>query len=313
MKISVITSSLARKELVLRLLKNLANQIRLPDEIVLVEAGGVQWSKYDFPLILRDRIAVIYALGESVAASKNRGRLSSKGDVLIFLDDDVIISDHYISDAIDYLDANNDVMGVGGIYTDSNIANRSKFTVMLGRIFGVYADGTMNRILSGGWADYVRLPYSKQITPAEWLFGCNYAIRSKSFVDLRVCYPVQMAAWSFLEDVFLGSRLTSAYGICLRVLPSLTVVHDPIISSGCLTKATLRMRILYRYIFWRDYVSDIRRKSKFFFVIGLFANLLLMLKQEKRLWVISQSAYTYHFLYRNKKMNWDSANEFIFA
>lgn len=311
MKTSVITSSISRRESMLRLLDNLASQTFLPDEIILIEAGSVQWCREDAPSILRDRFIVLYAPGEALAASRDRGRRAARSDVLFFLDDDIIMPVTYIEDAVSYLEAHDGVMGVGGSYVDAMMRGRSGVSILIGRLFGIYADGSCNRILKSGWADYVRAPFSSEVTHAQWLFGCNAAIRVKAMDDAKIELVTEMVAWSFLEDVFLGAHLTKAYGDCLRVLPSLEVIHAPPSSGGRISKSTLRMRILYRYILWRDHLSGLCPRSLSHFMLGMFANLLLMLKQERALWVVAESMKTYAFMINAPRVNWRQANEFI--
>jgi glucosyl-dolichyl phosphate glucuronosyltransferase len=312
-KTSVIVSTVNRRDLVLRLLENLAAQTQLPDEIILIEAGGAAWLSEDAPPVLRGRFLIFYAPQESLAASRERGRKLAHGDILIFLDDDVIVPLTYVGEAVNYLTANDRIMGVGGAYTDSTTKNRSSATVLIGRILGIYADGSCNKILRSGWADYVRWPFSTEISSAQWLFGCNSVIRAKAFDNPGIRYPIEMLAWSFLEDVFIGASLTQSFGECLYILPSLSIIHAPTESAGRMSKATLRMRILYRWIFWRDCVPNFFKPSLCAFSLGLVANLLLMFKQEQRLWVVWDNFKTWVFIVRNPRMNWEIANEFILS
>lgn len=313
MKISVITSSISRRGCMLRLLRNLAEQTLLPDEIILTEVGTSHWSEDDAPLILRERFKVFYGPNESTTVTRDRGRKAASGDLLFFFDDDVVIPTTYIADAVAYLIANEDVIGIGGGYVDDTTRNRSTISIAIGRLFGIYANGSCNRILKSGWADYVRPPFAREITHAQWLFGCNYVIRANAFKNPKIKHETQMATWSFLDDVLLGSNLTKVFGDCLRILPSLEVVHAPVSSSGKISRATLRMRILYRWILWRDHLVGVCQRSSSAFFWGMVANLLLMLKQERKFWVFVESLKTYCHIIKTPQMDWKKANEFIFS
>ena len=313
MKTTVITSSVNRKTKLQRLLTNLTTQTLLPDEIIIVEAGNSIWTKEDLPAALENKITIFHAPGESLSASRDRGRKAALGDVLIYLDDDVIAPPTYIEHALRHLAKHSEVMAVGGVYDDESTLTRRSWSTAIGRLLGIYGDGTKNRILSTGWADYVRGNHADKTTDAEWLFGCNWVIRANAFEHPDVNIEVKLAAWSFLEDVILGYRLTNAYGPCMRVLPELRVIHDSSISAGNVSTATLRMRILYRYIFWRDNLSNGNPIRTAGFWLGMFANLLLILKQEPRYWVISEHVKTYKFNLQHRGMSLETANEYIFS
>ena len=313
MKTTVITSSVNRCVTLKNLFQSLSEQTTLPDEIILIEAGDALHQKEAFPENLQHKLQIYYAPKESLAASRERGRKSATGDILLFLDDDIILPKHYIESALNHLSNNPKVMAVGGLYCDDSTVNRRKWSIAIGRVLGIYSGGSSNRILMSGWTDYVRNKYANTITIAEWLFGCNWVIRAKTFDHNDVRIESQLAAWSFLEDVILGFHITKAYGKCMHLLPDLGVIHAPNNSSGRITATTLRMRILYRYIFWRECLKDGSIKSNARFYLGMLANLLLMLKQEKNFWVVAESIKTYSFLRNHPKINWELANEFIFS
>ncbi|MBW7567703.1 glycosyltransferase family 2 protein [Chromobacterium subtsugae] len=313
MRLSVIISTLSRKETLVRLLENISRQTRLPEEIVIVEAGSGNLGPSDIPVSIRELIVTIYPYQASLAYSRESGRKTATGDVIVFFDDDIIIPNTYIEDVASYMLENQDIMGVGGTYTDENVTKRVDKSLWVGRLLGIYADGHSNRILKSGWADYVRSGYLNDITPAQWLFGCNGAYRADAFKVPSVSIQKDMATWSFLEDAVLGAMLTRNYGMCLRILPTLAVRHAPPASFGSINKSTLRMRILYRYIFWRDFLDGVCTPSLPAFLVGMVANLLLMLKQERALWVAHECFQSLIFIYRNPKISWQHANDFIFG
>ncbi len=312
MKTSVIISTNNRRRGVLRLLENLTVQSVIPDQVVLIEAGNLDWNAVKVPPLLQKRFYPIWAHKCSLTEARAMGSNMAKGRVLFFFDDDIILPPTYIEDASNYLVENAEVIAVGGRYSDLGTDKKRKINILMGRLLGIHANGDRNRLLVSGWADGVREEFTKVITDAEWLFGCNFVVRAKAFA--KVQFETNMLAWSFLEDIFFGIRLKAAFGDCMRVLPSLQVIHDPLTSSGIINKFTLRMRILYRFILWRKHILPNNTKLVIMnFILGMIANLLLMVKQEKRFWVISESFYTMFFIIRYPHMSWKEANEFISA
>jgi GT2 family glycosyltransferase len=312
-RVSVIISSLDRPDRLARLLDNISRQSTLPDEVIVIEAGVRPLDEAIVPPRLCGRLVAFHAPHESLAASRDRGRRVAQGATLIFFDDDLIVPDRYIEFALRHLDENTKVMAVGGIYSDPLTLRNRPWSIAIGRVLGIFGNGSRNRIIVSGWADYVRGEHAERMTEAEWLFGCNWAIRASTFNHQDVRIESRLAAWSFLEDVILGSRITQAYGLCMRLLPELSVIHDAGNSTGRISVVTLRMRILYRYIFWREALNDGSATRAVRFWLGMLANLLLMYKQERKLWVLKECLSIYMRIYRQAPISWDEANELIFS
>lgn len=311
MKTSVIIPTINRKETVLRLLACISAQTNLPAEIIIVEQGEIPWTASDLPTALQPTFRLIRLAPKSSALARATGQKAASGEILFFFDDDIILPNNYIEEALHYLTANPTIMAIGGVYIDKTIQSRKPGSFVIGRLFGIYADGRCNQLLASGWADYVRGKYTEEISCAEWLFGCNIAVRASTFSAVE--FEARMQAWSFLDDVFFGTVLKEKFGECMRILPDLRVIHDPPASGGEITLATLRMRIIHRFILWRDHIAKHHKLSLFRFLLGMAANLLLMLKQERKIWVVTEHMKTFVFILRNLKMNWDKANEFIFS
>ncbi|MDE3059513.1 MAG: glycosyltransferase family 2 protein [Pseudomonadota bacterium] len=311
MKTSVIISTVNRKQAALRLFESLVAQSTPPDEILLIEAGYAPWDKSELPPSLQPGFRVIDAPGMSLAAARDLGRKEAAGNVLFFFDDDILPPKNYIESALHYLAHHSTIMAVGGAYTDRAVQDRRGSSILIGRLLGIYADGRRNRLLPSGWADYVRGPYAREITHADWLFGCNFAVRASAFT--KAGFESRMAAWSFLEDVFFGVSLKEAFGDCMRVLPALKVIHDPPASGGAINVMSLRMRMLYRYLLWREHISRSGRLHLLPFSLGMVANLLLMIKQERKFWVVTETAKSLRFILQHRNVDWDGANGFILS
>lgn len=311
MKTSVIISSINRKNVALRLLRKLAMQTVIPDQVILIEAGGLDWNNAEVPRLLQNKFYSIFATKCSLVAARAMGQRIAVGKVLFFFDDDIMLPPTYIENAVNYLVENTKVMAVGGSYSDSVVVRRKTYCLLLGRLLGIYANGSRNRLLPSGWADYVRDDFALMITSADWLFGCNFVVRAEAFSKVR--FETKMLAWSFLEDVFFGVNLRTVFGDCMRILPSLKVIHAPPDSGGRINKFTLKMRIIYRFILWRDHMAGKYHNALTRFIFGMIANLLLMIKQEKKFWVIPETIRTMFFIVRYPGMSWEVANEFIFS
>lgn len=312
MKASVIIRTMNRPPTLLRLAKNLVTQDLTPNEVIIVETGGFSWTQAMLPDDPHMDYVLIEAKDPSATQAQELGRLSAKNEILIFLDDDVILPKSYISDVIKALSADDGIIGVGGAYRDTDHVEKKAWKTAIGRILGIYSDGQKNKILKSGWADYVRGPVASEVTSADWLFGCNGALKAKAFQDKNVKIETNLARWCFLEDVILGHRLVAAHGDCLRILPSLEVVHDPMTTSGKITTETIRMRIVYRYVFWRHELYNDGTRPKLAYFFGMFANTILMVIQSPRFSVLLQCLRSYKFILSNQPKSYQECNDFIF-
>ena len=311
--ISAIIITIGRKLTVLRLLKCLSNQILLPREVIIVEGGDESWTVDDFPHQLKNIYRIVYVTRGAATDSREKGRKIAKGSILAFFDDDIIIPNDYLKNAYEYLSHNREIMAVGGIYEDQNTISRTEASIRIGKLLGIYGNGEGNRILKSGWGDYVRGIHALNITDAEWLFGCNAVLRRDVFKKKKSIFELGMEKWCFLDDLTMGARLTRAFGRCMKVLPELKVIHDPPSSSGEISPETIRMRVLYRYIFWRDECKNQSLSSKLHYFSGVIANIILLIKQKPYFWVLLECLSANLYCLKFPKMRWDEANEFVFS
>lgn len=310
MKTSVVIPTVNGPDLALRLLDLLDRQTIKPDEVIITEQGSYLWdhvsSGHSFHL------KPVYLDQKSLALSREIGSKDAVGDIIFFLDDDIIIPETYISDAISFFENNPSIIAIGGRYLDDSIINRSSFSLFLGRILWVYGDGMRNKVLLSGWTDYVRNAPVEKETYADWLFGCNSVIRKHAFD--QVSFEKEMKAWSFMEDVFIGTEIRNAFGNkSMMILPQLKVIHAPTSSAGSISPVTLRMRLLHRYMYWYKYLYPKNKGSIIPFIIGMIANFILIYKQERASWVINEHLKAWAFMFSAKNPNWEKINAYIFA
>lgn len=304
MVISVVISTMGRPETLYRILGCLSKQTTLVNEIIIIEASGFKWDLDNYPL---ENIYIHYEKGMSLSDARSLGLKLSHSKYVAFLDDDIIIDNNYINTAINFLDNNKEYNGVGGAYEDAITKARTKLSLTIGKAFYIYGNGDANKIISSGWADYVRRETEELGSDAEWLFGCNGVYRKEALLGLDD--REQMIKWSFLEDVILGVKLTKKYGITLRILSDLMVIHDPQATSGEYNKQTLRMRVLYRHIFYRDILE---KKNLFKYSLSCAGNILLLLKSDFSIRNLTEITKVYIFLISNwNSINWGVANEYI--
>lgn len=254
MRISVVVATLGRPNHIKNLLDSLIANTALPDEMVIIEQGDIEVLegvinpyRNTFP------IKIVFQEEKSTSVARSTGVKESTGDVLFFFDDDMILDSNYIAVAKEYMQNNENVLGVTGSY----MKNEKAWTLkrVLGVFFCVYSWKSKNTILPSGSNDYIRGGNLNIIQPVEWLYGGNMILRRQVFTE-GFDFNHSFKKWSFGEDVMLTYGIHKAHLGMLVYLPSLNIKHNHAVENKMLNEEALRMKIIYRYIFWRREVYN---------------------------------------------------------
>ncbi|MFN3384711.1 MAG: glycosyltransferase family 2 protein [Archaeoglobaceae archaeon] len=144
MKLSVIVATTPQRlQQLSLLLKSLDSQVHLPDEIILVTDKG----KKDLIAseLKNSRIKIVESDGEGLSKARNRGIMESIGDILIFIDDDVILTDQNVFSKV--LDAFQDEkIAVYGVQVKPRLKNSVKLPDQFNWIFGCTDDEALRPV-----------------------------------------------------------------------------------------------------------------------------------------------------------------------
>jgi glycosyltransferase involved in cell wall biosynthesis len=104
MNISVIIPTYNGAHKVVKVLASLLSQSKLPDEVLVVVDGStddtkaiIEQGQFDLPFL-----RIIEQSNQGRAGVRNRGALEAKGDLLIFFDDDMILSENCIQEHVQH-------------------------------------------------------------------------------------------------------------------------------------------------------------------------------------------------------------------
>jgi GT2 family glycosyltransferase len=204
-KISVIIATRDRPASLARLLAGLAPQLRADErEIIIAENGSPAPAALPADAPAHSHL---YEPRPGKCRIQNRAIAAARGDILVFLDDDLAVSEHY-------LDAVESFFGV-----------HPEFTAMAGRI--VAAEDPAARV-PAGWF-YLDLPIvdrGTRVIEVRGVMGANMAFRASA---LRAVGPFDErlgpGACGHEEETEMSARLRRA-GYRIGYAPEAAVYHE---------------------------------------------------------------------------------------
>lgn len=313
MKISIVIPTLNRPHSILRLCESVLKNKLLPDEVIIVEQGDVQILKKKLGKYIEIlNIKIVYLELKSAAAARHTGSMVAKGDLIFFFDDDIEIGTDYIESAVNFFRNNANALGVTGSY-NKEIPSWS-LKKIAGLAFGVFSLTQNNTVLPSGCYDYVRGNNLKKIQNVEWLFGCNMIIRRCVFE--KYSFNLNFINGSFGEDVMFTYRIYKENPSSLYYLPCLSLVHHEEQLGKVPTPSIIKMKIIYRYIFWKREVYLGSYTRSFLYLWSHLGLLGLDLIQTKRISTLLIYVRTFIFIIQNRKEidnNTINYNSYIFS
>lgn len=312
MKLSVIIPTIDRQDNLNILLKSISNSSIIPQEIIVVEQGDCEKTKKNISSYVNLNIRVVGLEEKSSTKARNLGFDKSSGDIIFFFDDDMELSDKYIENAVKYFEENKDVLGVTGSFVNDKPSWSWKR--WLGVLFCVYSLKARNIVLSSGSYDYIRGKNLFFAQSVEWMQGGNMVFRRKVFED-GFKFNEDFQRWGYGEDAMITYQISKKFPNSLFYLPELKIYHREGSGGKMMDVSVIKMKILYRYIFWKKEVVGSRWWYVFPFIwsqIGLF---FLELYNNFSFKTVFSSFSCYLFLIKNRKKileNKIDYNKYIF-
>ncbi|MBU2634011.1 MAG: glycosyltransferase family 2 protein [Nanoarchaeota archaeon] len=190
MKISVIVATYNRKELLKKLIDSLLNQNYEDYEIIIVDDGSNDGTKEMLNGIKNKKLKFITQENLYPAVARNNGVKISKGEIIVFTDDDCIANKNWLKEIKKCFEENKDIIAVEGKTTSFDTT-----------------------------------PFTKQVINEKGrrYATCNMAVYKKTFLEINGFdedYP-----FGTLEDQDLAARILREGKIkfCDRAI----IVHPP--------------------------------------------------------------------------------------
>ena len=212
-KVSLIIPTFQRQTVLCDTLKMAVDQDYPNYEIIVVDqTPAVSMELQRVLLQLNGRVNYLRLTQANLPSARNAGVREATGEIIVFIDDDVVIDSTYLSDH-------------AGHYSDERIGGVSGLTVSPNDVDGTIALSNYGKFLAG------RAVRAGDVVSAFALIGGNSSYRRQAFID---------AGWSderfygsaSAEDVDLSWRV-KARGYELLFDTNIRMVHLALEAGGC--------------------------------------------------------------------------------
>ena len=286
-KISVIIPTKDRTQDIVRCLESIAIQTMSPDEVVIVDSSDTDELKSALDLF--ENLNIKYAHIEvdkkfkgSQQIAMNVGLDNSNGDILIFLDDDVILDKNHIENIVYVFenDAEGKIGGVTGevVTEDRQISPIKRFLILcynvIPSIFFLSKHGD-GRFQASGFPTVIKSGSVKKDTNIEYLYGCNMAFRKDVIAEFRFDENLNIHGCCFGDDDDTAYRISRKYQNIYTPFAKLIHNMSPVRANKY---AKMRLMIMnHHYLFKKNLPQDFKHKFAFWWsVVGLFVRETIM-------------------------------------
>lgn len=277
---SIIIPTYNRIDELIDVLDSLSIQTELPAEIIIVDDSDgdniEQLMERMHTIFIQRNIALKYIRNtreKSLTIARNVGIKNATGDVILFLDDDVILDENYLSEISNIYENNSDALGVQGfIQNDKDSGNTivNRLKILINKLF--YFSSNYNgrcRVLPS--TNTVYPLYIDGVTTCEWLSGANQSYRRKILEEFT--FDENLRRYSFKEDVDISYRIQKKYPNSLFITPYAKLVHKISPASRLPKKDLTFMKRTYSlYFFYKN--IDQSYKNKIIFLWSEFGHLI---------------------------------------
>jgi len=224
-EISVVIPTKDRQRDLLACMSSIERQSSLPHEVIIVNDGEIT----DAAVNEMKQCTTTVTITESneppgLSTAKNSGAEVASGDVVLFLDDDVVLGENYISRLTELYESYDDVKlaGIGGFDPDEFTRDGALKSMLYNIYEKVFRQG------SPGWSINAVGQQSGELeldSPAiaDWLPGYNSSYLRE--VLLENPFVHRNGGREALEDVELGWRLSQAADHFV-IDPGLKITHN---------------------------------------------------------------------------------------
>jgi GT2 family glycosyltransferase len=247
--VSIIIPTIGRPDDLKRTLQSIVRQTTLPREVILVDASGSKEGEQTLTEIFRTTSIrrTFLPTKRGSCFQRNKGGKASKGDILLFLDDDVELEPQYLAELRQAYENDSEVKGATGYIV--NAEENNPLMLLYKKLFLLSHNGGKGRLQASGYPGWNFKP--DVLTTVEIMSGCNFSLRRSLFADYH--FNEIFKGYSLMEDVELSYRLSRRFK--LVQIPQARLQH---FMSGVGREKIgefERQRVKHHYFIWRTLVQ----------------------------------------------------------
>ena len=258
-KISVIVCTRDRPKDLEELLSTILIQSYPPSEVIIVDDSRVSSAKKvaqsfgsKFQLI-HCQLKYAKGSGDGLPAARNLSLKLSKGDAILFLDDDVLLDQNVLNTLATFLRDNHNAICVQPEIlptqeeTSSRMLAHFDNAICKGLMLTYHEENKLKVRRSG--ASVFPNSLTKAITVKRLSGCCCY----KREVFNEFCFDTNLRLWGFMEDLDFSYRLYKKYPQSLYAVPYAKITHKVSKESRLPIRTSIYMMTIYWfYIFFKD-------------------------------------------------------------
>jgi GT2 family glycosyltransferase len=241
-------------------------QTRLPKEVIIVDDSDsdkienlIERRENEFK---EKEIHLIYIKNKkekSLTMARNIGVEIAMGDIILFLDDDVILDKNYIKEILNVYEKNPNALGVQGFIEGLKTGNI--FIFMFNKLFYLgFNEKNRCRVLPSFNNTYAF--FVDKIIECEWLSGANQSYKKEIFEEFK--YDDNLKRYSFGEDLDISYRIFKKYSSSLFMTSYAKLIHKTSQEGKLPKRELVNMREIYGlYLFHKNIDQTLKNKLIF--------------------------------------------------
>lgn len=252
---SIIVPTCNRRADLARLIDSILRQTLLPAEVIIVDQSDSNDTKKYIESCRNNLVTksnninfiYIYQGKKSSVAARNKGINIAKGEIVSFLDDDVILFEDYYEKVLSYFNDNKEIGGVSGkviVKKFHSWGMRLFLKIFLLDNF----DGNMTASGFGFPMGARRFDSPMQV---EMFIGCNMNFRKELLKNEK--FDEWFTGYSYREDVEFSYRMSQK--TVLKMIPEAKLYHNYSRSNRMDIKDLKIMEVKNYYYFYKKHAK----------------------------------------------------------
>ena len=226
---SIIIPTCNRQKDLARLIDSILKQTLLSAEVIIIDQSDSDDTKKYIDILANQALSninfiYIYQDEKSSTAARNKGIDIARGQIVSFLDDDVVLFEDYYEKVLYYFDNDKIIGGLSGNIIGENKLHdwKAKFRKILHKVFLI--DNFSGKITSSGFGYPLHGFEGENERPVrvEMLSGCNMNFRKELLKNDK--FDEWFTGYSYREDAEVSYRISQK--TVLTMIPEAKLYHN---------------------------------------------------------------------------------------